>query len=107
LSTERLEAESSSLIVQGRNVIVTEVVERTAAERPGHDTIESILDWLIGDARRSASHASRRGSKHDPERRASLGHWPVTFPMTPTIASNTELMRIATIVSSCIVLQLR
>ena len=42
------EAESSSLIVQGRNVIVTEVVESAVAERPGRDSIESILEWLIG-----------------------------------------------------------
>jgi len=35
------EATSSSLIVEGRNVIVTEVAERAVAERPHHDTIES------------------------------------------------------------------
>jgi adenylate cyclase len=51
------EATSSSLIVEGRNVIVTEVVERAVAERPHHDTIESILEWLIGDARQIASFA--------------------------------------------------
>ena len=51
------EAESSSLIVQGRNVIVTEVVERTVAERPGHDTIEKILDWLLSGARQTGSFA--------------------------------------------------
>jgi adenylate cyclase len=51
------EAESPSLIVEGRNIIVTEVVERPAAERPRHDTIEAILDWLIGDARKIGSFA--------------------------------------------------
>jgi adenylate cyclase len=51
------EAVSSSLIVEGRNIIVTEVVERAAAERPGHDTIESIIEWLIGGARQISSFA--------------------------------------------------
>jgi adenylate cyclase len=51
------ETTSSSLIVEGRNVIVTEVVERAVAERPHHDTIESILGWLIGDARQIGSFA--------------------------------------------------
>jgi adenylate cyclase len=51
------EAASSSLIVEGRNVIVTEVVERAVAERPGHDTIESIVEWLIGGARQIGSFA--------------------------------------------------
>src|SRR5260370_11438090 len=55
---ERLgEAASSSLIVEGRNVIVTEVVERAVAERPGHDTIERIIEWLTGDARQIGSFA--------------------------------------------------
>ena len=51
------ETASSSLIVEGGNVIVTEVVERAVAERPGHDTIESILEWLIGGARQIDSFA--------------------------------------------------
>jgi adenylate cyclase len=51
------EAVSSSLIVEGRNVIVTEVVERAVAERPGHDTIESIIEWLTGGARQIVSFA--------------------------------------------------
>src|SRR6202050_1761847 len=56
--SERLgEAVSSSLIVEGRNVIVTEVVERAVAERPGHDTIESIIEWLTGGARQVSSFA--------------------------------------------------
>src|SRR5258708_11344343 len=54
--SERLgEAASSSLIVEGRNVIVTEVVERAVAERPDHDTIENIIECLIGDARQICS----------------------------------------------------
>jgi adenylate cyclase len=51
------EVVSASLIVEGRNIIVTEVVERTVAERPAHDSIESILEWLIGGARRISSFA--------------------------------------------------
>jgi adenylate cyclase len=58
LRSERLgEALSSALIVEGRNIIVTEVVERAVAERPGHDTVESIMAWLIGGARQNASFA--------------------------------------------------
>ena len=34
------EVASSSVIVEGRNIITTEVVERAVAERPAHDTIE-------------------------------------------------------------------
>jgi hypothetical protein len=37
------EAVASSVIVTGRNVIVTEVVERAIAERHARDTIESII----------------------------------------------------------------
>ena len=48
---------SSSLIVEGHNIIVTEVVERAVAERPAHDTIETILEWLIGGARQIGSFA--------------------------------------------------
>jgi adenylate cyclase len=51
------EAASSSLIVPGRNVIVTEVIERAVAERPVHDTIEAIMEWLIGGARQVGSFA--------------------------------------------------
>ena len=57
------EAISSSLIVEGRNVIVTEVVERAVAERPGHDTIESIIEWLIGGARQIGSGEYSRAFK--------------------------------------------
>ena len=51
------EAASSSLIVPGRNVIATEVIERAVAERPVHDTIEAIMEWLIGGARQVGSFA--------------------------------------------------
>ena len=51
------ETVASSLIVAGRNVIVTEVIERPIADRPTHDAIPSIAEWLIGDARRTGSFA--------------------------------------------------
>jgi adenylate cyclase len=51
------EAASSSVIVEGLNIIVTEVVESAVAERPAHDTIGSILEWLIGGARQIGSFA--------------------------------------------------
>jgi adenylate cyclase len=51
------EAASSSVIVEGLNVIVTEVVESAVAERPGHDTIGSILEWLLNGARQIGSFA--------------------------------------------------
>ena len=51
------EVASSSVIVEGRNIITTEVVERAVAERPAHDTIEAILEWLIGGARQISSFA--------------------------------------------------
>jgi adenylate cyclase len=51
------EVASSSLIVEGRNIITTEVVERAVAERPAHDTIEAILEWLTGGARQISSFA--------------------------------------------------
>jgi adenylate cyclase len=51
------EAISSALIVEGQNVIVTELVERAIGERPAHDTIGSILEWLTGGARQSSSFA--------------------------------------------------
>jgi adenylate cyclase len=51
------EAISSALIVEGQNVIVTELVERGIEERPAHDTIEAIIEWLIGGARQINSFA--------------------------------------------------
>jgi adenylate cyclase len=51
------EAVPASLIIEGRNVIVTEVVERPIEARPGHDTIESITAWLIRGARQISSFA--------------------------------------------------
>jgi hypothetical protein len=32
-----------------------EVVERPAAERPAHDSLDAIAEWLVGPARRIAS----------------------------------------------------
>ena len=49
------EAVASSLIVAGRNVIITEVIERAVEDRSTGDTIASIAEWLIGDARRTGS----------------------------------------------------
>jgi hypothetical protein len=51
------EAVSSALIVEGQNVMVTEIVERAIEERPALDTIGSILEWLTGGARQSCSFA--------------------------------------------------
>jgi adenylate cyclase len=51
------EAVSSALIVEGQNVMVTEIVERAIEQRPAHDTIGLILEWLTGDARQSSSFA--------------------------------------------------
>jgi adenylate cyclase len=51
------EVAPSAVIVEGRNVIVTEVAERAVAERPADDTIDSILEWLIGGARQVSSFA--------------------------------------------------
>jgi adenylate cyclase len=47
--------ESNSAVVEGRTIITAETVERPAAERPTHDSIASIAEWLIVDARRIAS----------------------------------------------------
>ena len=51
------EVAPSSVIVEGRNAIVTEVVERAVAERPAYDTIEAVLEWLVGGARQVSSFA--------------------------------------------------
>ena len=29
-------------------LLTTEVVERPPAERPTHDTVDGVIDWLIG-----------------------------------------------------------
>ncbi len=42
-------------VIEGENVITTEVYQRPAAERPVHDTIEDIAQWLIGAARQVES----------------------------------------------------
>lgn len=39
------------VLVEGQNVITTAVVERPLAERPSHDAIPNIAEWLIGGAR--------------------------------------------------------
>jgi adenylate cyclase len=51
------QAASPPIIVEGRNVIITAVIERAIEERPGHDTIDAIAEWLVGDARRVSSFA--------------------------------------------------
>ena len=52
------EVENSSPIVEGRTIITAETVERPVAERPLHDSIDSIAEWMIGDARRIVSAAA-------------------------------------------------
>jgi adenylate cyclase len=53
---ERLpEGEPQPLVIDGQTVVTTAVFERPAAERPAHDTIEGIMDWLTADARRADS----------------------------------------------------
>lgn len=52
------EVENPSPIVEGRTIITAETIERPVAERPIHDSIESITEWMIGDARRIASAAA-------------------------------------------------
>ncbi|MGC2124530.1 MAG: adenylate/guanylate cyclase domain-containing protein [Xanthobacteraceae bacterium] len=51
------EAENPSPIVEGRTIITAETIERPVAERPTHDSIDAIAEWLIGDARRIVSAA--------------------------------------------------
>jgi adenylate cyclase len=51
------EAISFAVFVEDQNVIVTELVERAIVERPAHDTIGSILEWLTGGARQGSSFA--------------------------------------------------
>ena len=45
------EAAPSSVIIEGHNIITTNVVRRPVEDRPAHDTIETIMAWLIGGAR--------------------------------------------------------
>jgi adenylate cyclase len=47
----------SSILVEGQNILTTEVIESDRSGRPSHDTIEAILEWLGGDARRLSSSA--------------------------------------------------
>jgi hypothetical protein len=44
------EATSETPIVEGRTVVTAETVERPPSERPGHDSINGIADWMIGPA---------------------------------------------------------
>jgi len=44
-------------IVEGRTIVTAETIERPPDQRPVHDTVDSIADWLIGDARRIESGA--------------------------------------------------
>ena len=46
-----------NLLAEGRNIIVTELVERPPAERPAFDTLAGVLEWLIDGARQSPSFA--------------------------------------------------
>jgi adenylate cyclase len=49
------EATSENPIVEGRTIIVAETVERPVTERPAHDSINAIADWMVGSARRIKS----------------------------------------------------
>ncbi|MGA8693493.1 MAG: hypothetical protein WB689_06530 [Xanthobacteraceae bacterium] len=49
------EATSETPIVEGRTVVTAETVERPPSERPTHDSINGIADWMIGSARRITS----------------------------------------------------
>src|SRR5271168_1919943 len=49
------EGEPQAIIVDGHLIVTAAVFERAAAERPTHDTIEGIANWLTADARRAES----------------------------------------------------
>ena len=49
------EGEPQPLVIDGQTVVTTAVFKRPASERPAHDTIEGIADWLTADARRADS----------------------------------------------------
>jgi hypothetical protein len=42
-------------IVEGRTIVTAETTERPPDQRPVRDTVKSIADWLIGDARQIES----------------------------------------------------
>jgi adenylate cyclase len=48
-------AAPQSLVDDSGNIIVADSIERPAAERPAHDTIEAIAQWLNEGARRNPS----------------------------------------------------
>jgi adenylate cyclase len=52
------EATSETPIVEGRTVVTAEIIERPPSERPAHDSINGIADWMIGSARRITSGAA-------------------------------------------------
>src|SRR6516225_3350764 len=49
---------TSETHVEGRTIVTIETVERPPSERPVHDSINGIADWLIGPARRITSAAA-------------------------------------------------
>src|SRR6516225_3636864 len=49
---------TSETHVEGRTVVTIETVERPPSERPVHDSINGIADWIIGPARRIRSGAA-------------------------------------------------
>src|ERR1700758_939436 len=49
------EGEPRTPVVDAQPIAPAAVFERPAAERPAHDTIEGIGDWLLADARRAES----------------------------------------------------
>jgi adenylate cyclase len=49
------EGEPQPLVVDGQTIVTAATFERPTAERPAHDTIGGIGDWLMADARRAES----------------------------------------------------
>lgn len=49
------DAQSFSLGIDPRLVPIVEAMERPPAERPAHDSLDAIAEWLLGPARRIAS----------------------------------------------------
>jgi hypothetical protein len=46
------EATSETPIVEGRTVVTAETVVRSPSERPGHDSINGVANWMIGRGQR-------------------------------------------------------
>jgi adenylate cyclase len=56
MRTEHLpEGEPRPLLIDGQTIVTAAVFERPAAERPTHDTIAGVAEWLTADARRADS----------------------------------------------------